>query len=74
MPSLNSLATVPILAIVTSWVVTTYDEHEVLSILEQQGLELIEVGTPDKLVGIMYFTDPKLTEHCVFFTRKVAWL
>ena len=49
-----------------------YDEREILSILEQEGLELIEAGTPDKLVGIMYFTDPKLTDHCVFFTRKVA--
>ena len=49
-----------------------YDEREVLSILEQESLELIEVGTPDKLGGIMYFTDSKLTDHCVFFTRKVA--
>ena len=49
-----------------------YDEREILSILGQQGLELIEAGAPDKLGGIMYFTDPKLAEHCVFFTRKVT--
>ena len=49
-----------------------YDEHDTLSILKQQGLELIEAESPNKLGSIMYFTDPKLTEHCVFFTRKVS--
>ena len=49
-----------------------YDEHKTLSILKQHGLELIEAESQNKLGGIMYFTDPKLAEHCVFFTRKVS--
>lgn len=47
-----------------------YDEHEVLSVLEQHGMVLIETESPDELGGIMYFTDPKQAEHCVFFARK----
>jgi len=49
-----------------------YDEHEILPILKQHGLELIEMDSQNKLGGIMYFTDPKLAVHCVFFTRKVT--
>jgi len=49
-----------------------YDEHGILRILAQHGLELIEMESPNKLGGIMYFTDPKLAEHCVFFTHKVT--
>jgi SAM-dependent methyltransferase len=50
-----------------------YDEHEVLSVLEQHGLELVTTESPDKLGGIMYFTDPKMANHCIFFVRKVSW-
>jgi SAM-dependent methyltransferase len=50
-----------------------YNEHEILSTLEQQGLELIETDSQNKLGGMMYFSDPKLVEHCVFFARKVTW-
>ena len=49
-----------------------YDEHEILSILGRHGLELIGVESPNKLGGIMFLTDPKLAEHCVFFTRRVT--
>lgn len=48
-----------------------HDEHEILSILREHSLELIETESPDKLGGIMYFTDPKRAEHCVFFARRV---
>lgn len=41
-------------------------------LLEQQGLELIQIASPDKLGGVMYFADTKLADHGVFFTRKVA--
>lgn len=47
-----------------------YDEHKVLSLLEQHGMMLVEKKSPDELGGIMYFTDPKQAEHCVFFARK----
>lgn len=47
-----------------------YDEREILSILGQNGLELVEMESQNKLGGVMYFTDPKLAEHCVFFMRK----
>jgi len=49
-----------------------YDEQEVLSVLKMHGLELIETESPDKLGGVMYFTDPKQAKHCVFFARKVS--
>lgn len=47
-----------------------YNEHKVLFVLEQHGMVLIETESPDELGGIMYFTDPKQAEHCVFFARK----
>lgn len=47
-----------------------YDEREILSILGQHGLELVEMESQNKLGGVMYFTDPKLAKHCVFFMRK----
>ena len=49
-----------------------YDEHQVLGALKSLGLELVGSEGSDLLGGIMYFTDPKLTEHCVFYVRKQA--
>lgn len=49
-----------------------HDEHRILDILKQRGLELVEEASQDKPGGIMYFTDPKPTDHCVFYARKVA--
>ena len=47
-----------------------YDERELLGQLKGLGLELIEAADPDELGGLLYFTDPKPVEHCVFFARK----
>ena len=47
-----------------------YDEHELLVRLNSYGLSLIEVEEPNRLGGIMYFSDPKPMEHCVFYVRK----
>ena len=47
-----------------------YDEQEVLRALGSCGMSLLEGGAPDLLGGIMYFTDPKPMQHCVFFARK----
>ena len=47
-----------------------YDELEILQVLGTHGLELVEAEAPKLLGGIMYFTDPKPLEHCVFFLRK----
>jgi SAM-dependent methyltransferase len=48
-----------------------YDEHELLRVLRQQyELTLVDAETPDLLGGVMYFTDPKPVEHCVFYVRK----
>ena len=49
-----------------------YDEQEVLGVLESYGLELVEVKDSNLLGGIMYFTDPKPVDHCVFFARKLT--
>ena len=47
-----------------------YDEHEVLQVLTSYGLRLVEAEDPNLLGGLMYFTDPKPMEHCVFYVRK----
>jgi SAM-dependent methyltransferase len=47
-----------------------YDEHEVLSTLEDLGMELIPNDSKDQLGGLMFFTDPKHVSHCVFYMRK----
>jgi SAM-dependent methyltransferase len=46
-----------------------FDEHKLLRRLRQFDLRLIE-AREGKLGGIMYFTDPKPMEHCVFYMRK----
>lgn len=47
-----------------------YDEYELLEALGSYGLRLVETENPDLLGGIMYFTDPRPVEHCVFYVRK----
>ena len=47
-----------------------YDEHEVLEVLISYGLRLVEAEDSNLLGGIMYFTDPKPMDHCVFYVRK----
>lgn len=49
-----------------------YDEHWILGILARHGLELIEDRSPTGPGGLIYFTDPKQAEHCVFYVRKVG--
>ena len=49
-----------------------YDEHEILETLGSHGIRLVEAATPDLLGGLMYFTDPKPVDHCVFYARKVG--
>jgi SAM-dependent methyltransferase len=47
-----------------------YDEHDVLRTLQSYGLELVEAESPETLGGILYFTDPKPMDHCVFYVRR----
>ena len=47
-----------------------YNEHEILKILDNLGMQLIESESEEQLGGVMYFTDPKHTRHCVFYVRK----
>ena len=49
-----------------------YDEHEILETLSRYGIRLVEAPTSDLLGGLMYFTDPKPVDHCVFYARKVG--
>ena len=49
-----------------------YDEREILQALGSYGLRLVEAEDPDLLGGIMYFTDPKPVDHCVFYVRKAS--
>ena len=49
-----------------------YDEYDILRELQLYGMSLVEVGDPNLLGGIMYFTDPKPVQHCVFFARKIS--
>lgn len=46
-----------------------YDPDEVVGLLRDRGLSIIP-PEGEKLGGIMYFTDPKPMEHCVFYARK----
>ena len=47
-----------------------YDQDELLDWLKSHGLLLVEPRDPEVLGGIMYFTDPKPVDHCVFYVRK----
>ena len=49
-----------------------YQDSELLGILGGLGLSLIEAESPEELGGLLYFTDPKPVDHCVFFARKAA--
>jgi len=49
-----------------------YDEGELLELLKTQRCELVQAGAPGELGGLMYFTDPKPVDHCVFHVRKSA--
>ena len=49
-----------------------YDEQEILQALSSYGLMLVEAEDPDLLGGIMYLTDPKPVDHCVFYARKAG--
>ncbi len=48
-----------------------YNEHELLRLLENLGMELIENESDDQLGGLMFFTDPKHVRHCVFYVHKL---
>ncbi len=47
-----------------------YDEHRLLSMLDESGCSLIEDEGGDKLGGLLYFTDHKPMRYCVFWVRK----
>ena len=49
-----------------------YDEGELLELLKKQHCELVQADAPGELGGVMYFTDPKPVDHCVFHVRKSA--
>lgn len=46
-----------------------YDEQRILARLNDLGGALVK-AQGDGLGGVMYFTDPKPMEHCVFWVRK----
>ncbi len=48
-----------------------YDEHEILEVLDNLGMELVKSESEDQLGGLMFFTDPKHVRHCVFYVRKL---
>ena len=47
-----------------------YEVDEIVNVLVDLGMEIIS-AEGDGLGGIMFFTDPKPMEHCVFYARKV---
>ena len=51
-----------------------YQESELLEILSGLDMTLIQDRDPGKLSGLMYFTDPKGVDHCVFYARKLGSL
>ena len=49
-----------------------YDEGEMQGLLANLNCELIQPDAPGQPGGLMYFTDPKPVDHCVFHVRKSA--
>lgn len=49
-----------------------YQEDELLEILSGLGMTLIQELDFQTLSGLMYFTDPKGVDHCVFYARKAG--
>jgi SAM-dependent methyltransferase len=49
-----------------------YNETELLEPLKERQCKLVEADVPEELGGVMYFTDPKPVDHCVFHVRKAA--
>lgn len=49
-----------------------HDEHWILAVLGKHGMSLVEESSEEKPGGTIYFTDPKPSDHCVFYARKVA--
>jgi len=47
-----------------------YEVDEIVNVLGDLGMEIVSAEV-DGLGGIMFFTDPKPMEHCVFYARKV---
>ena len=47
-----------------------HNERDLLESLKGLGLSLIEAESSEELGGLLYFTDPKPVDHCVFFVRK----
>ncbi len=47
-----------------------YREQEILDGLRSQGMDLVQEESPTSLGGIMYFTNPKGDDYCVFYARK----
>ena len=47
-----------------------YDAEDIVNLLVDLGMEIIS-AEGSGLGGIMFFTDPKPMEHCVFYARKV---
>ena len=48
-----------------------YDVEDIVKLLAELGMEVVS-AEGSGLGGIMFFTDPKPMEHCVFFARKVG--
>ncbi len=46
-----------------------YPEDQVIAVLERLNLTLVPTEA-NNLGGIMYFTDPKGSDHCVLFAKK----
>ena len=47
-----------------------YEEEELLQVLKNLRFELVHADSPGELGGLMYFTDSKPIDHCVFYVRK----
>ena len=49
-----------------------YDEHWVLEVLRRYRMELVQESSGEKPGGLIYLTDAKPSDHCVFYARKVT--
>ena len=47
-----------------------YDEHELVALFESYGCHLADQGPQDAVGGLVYITDSKPMQHCVFHVIK----
>ena len=49
-----------------------YEESDILKLLEHEDMTLVSADSAHDLGGLLYFTDVKGVDHCMFYARKAG--